>query len=100
MLRRHRLVETFLVRCFLAMPPENVHHEAHRWEHALSDDVVDRLDRWLGTPTADPHGTPIPAASNGTGDAALGHPGGVRSPARVTARCQPRRRARRLPRTR
>ncbi|MEZ4389008.1 MAG: metal-dependent transcriptional regulator [Candidatus Krumholzibacteriia bacterium] len=59
MLRRHRLVETFLVNA-LAMPPEQVHAEAHRWEHALSDDAVDRLDRWLGNPAADPHGTPIP----------------------------------------
>ncbi len=59
MLRRHRLVETFLVNA-LAMPPEKVHQEAHRWEHALSDDAVDRLDRWLGNPAADPHGTPIP----------------------------------------
>lgn len=61
MLRRHRLVETFLVRA-LDMPADQVHAEAHRWEHALSDDAVDRLDRWLGNPAADPHGTPIPDA--------------------------------------
>lgn len=61
MLRRHRLVETFLVQA-LGMPADQVHAEAHRWEHALSDDAVDRLDRWLGHPVADPHGTPIPEA--------------------------------------
>lgn len=63
MLRRHRLVETFLVQA-LGMPADQVHAEAHRWEHALSDDVVDRLDRWLGSPAADPHGTPIPEATS------------------------------------
>lgn len=60
MLRRHRLVETFLVQA-LGMAADQVHAEAHRWEHALSDDAVDRLDRWLGNPAADPHGTPIPS---------------------------------------
>lgn len=61
LLRRHRLVETFLVRA-LGMAPDRVHDEAHRWEHALGDDAVERLDRWLGQPTVDPHGTPIPDA--------------------------------------
>ncbi|MFO7653184.1 MAG: metal-dependent transcriptional regulator [Candidatus Krumholzibacteriia bacterium] len=60
-LRRHRLVETFLVRA-LGMPPERVHAEAHRWEHAIGDDALDRLDAWLGRPDTDPHGTPIPRA--------------------------------------
>ncbi|MBD3221298.1 metal-dependent transcriptional regulator [bacterium] len=70
MLRRHRLVETFLVRA-LGMPADRVHDEAHRWEHALSDDAVDRLDRWLGRPEADPHGTPIPAAPPSRGQRRL-----------------------------
>lgn len=61
-LRRHRLVETFLVRA-LGMAPDRVHDEAHRWEHALSDDAVDRLDLWLGRPETDPHGMPIPDAN-------------------------------------
>jgi len=59
-IRRHRLVETFLVRV-LGLEPKRVHAEAHRWEHVLSDDVVERLDAWLGHPERDPHGTPIPA---------------------------------------
>lgn len=57
--RRHRLVETFLVDV-LGMSPDRVHAEAHRLEHALSDEVIERLDDWLGRPTKDPHGSPIP----------------------------------------
>jgi DtxR family Mn-dependent transcriptional regulator len=57
--RRHRLVETFLVQA-LGIAPDRVHAEAHRWEHVLSDEVVERLDAWLGVPARDPHGTPIP----------------------------------------
>lgn len=60
-IRRHRLVETFLVD-ILRMPPDQVHQEAHRLEHALSDAVIDRLDDWLGRPGHDPHGQPIPQA--------------------------------------
>jgi len=60
-MRRHRLVETFLVDV-LGMSPDRVHEEAHRLEHALSDEVIDRLDDWLGRPDRDPHGSPIPAA--------------------------------------
>lgn len=62
-IRRHRLVETFLVD-ILGMPEHRVHEEAHRLEHALSDDVVDRLDMWLGRPRQDPHGRPIPGPAN------------------------------------
>jgi DtxR family Mn-dependent transcriptional regulator len=58
-LRRHRLVETFLVQV-LGMPADAVHAEAHRLEHALSEEVVDRLDLWLGRPAQDPHGQTIP----------------------------------------
>ena len=58
-IRRHRLVETFLVTV-LGMPADAVHDEAHRLEHALSDEVVERLDAWLGRPQHDPHGQPIP----------------------------------------
>jgi DtxR family Mn-dependent transcriptional regulator len=62
-IRRHRLVETFLVD-ILGMAEHRVHEEAHRLEHALSDDVVDRLDMWLGRPRQDPHGRPIPGPAN------------------------------------
>ena len=66
-IRRHRLVETFLVDT-LGMPTDKVHAEAHRLEHALSDEVVDRLDAWLGRPAHDPHGSPIPGPVNLEGD--------------------------------
>ena len=57
--RRHRLAETFLVET-LGITPDRVHPEAHRWEHALSEEVERRLDAYLGYPTCDPHGAPIP----------------------------------------
>jgi len=63
-IRRHRLVESFLVGT-LGMDPDAVHDEAHRLEHALSDEVVDRLDAWLGHPEHDPHGQPIPRGPGG-----------------------------------
>ena len=59
-LRKHRLVETFLVDV-LKMDWSTVHAEAEHLEHAISDDVLDRLDALLGHPTADPHGDPIPS---------------------------------------
>lgn len=59
-LRRHRLVETFLVNV-LKMDWGAVHAEAEQLEHALSDAVLDRLDALLGHPAADPHGDPIPS---------------------------------------
>jgi DtxR family Mn-dependent transcriptional regulator len=62
MVRRHRLVETFLYTT-LRMPLDRVHSEAERIEHAISDDVSVRLARFLDYPVADPHGHRIP---NGT----------------------------------
>lgn len=59
-LRKHRLVETFLVNV-LKMDWSRVHEEAEQLEHAISDEVLDRLDALLGHPTADPHGDPIPS---------------------------------------
>jgi DtxR family transcriptional regulator, Mn-dependent transcriptional regulator len=59
--RRHRLIEEFLVRT-LAVPWEDVHAEAEVLEHAVSDRVLERIDAFLGRPTHDPHGDPIPAA--------------------------------------
>lgn len=58
-LRKHRLVETFLVTV-LKMDWSAVHTEAEQLEHAISDEVLDRLDAMLGHPAADPHGDPIP----------------------------------------
>jgi DtxR family Mn-dependent transcriptional regulator len=58
-LRKHRLVETFLVQ-ILKMDWAEVHKEAEALEHAISDSVLARIDAMLGHPTADPHGDPIP----------------------------------------
>src|SRR5262245_12943201 len=52
-LRRHRLIETFLVDV-LKMDWTKVHAEAEQLEHAISDEVLDRLDALLGHPTTDP----------------------------------------------
>ena len=60
-LRRHRLVETFLVDT-LGLDWSVVHDEAERLEHAISPMVLDALDRHLGRPAFDPHGDPIPRA--------------------------------------
>ena len=62
-LRRHRLMELFLVQV-LGMSWDEVHEEAERLEHAASDRVIDRIDAMLGQPSTDPHGDPIPD-SNG-----------------------------------
>ena len=61
MLRRHRLIELFLVRT-LGLTWDEVHEEAEHMEHAVSDSLVDRMDAYLGHPEADPHGDPIPQA--------------------------------------
>lgn len=59
-LRRHRLIELFLVR-ILGMNWSEVHDEAEQLEHAVSDRLIDRIDEMLGRPTVDPHGDPIPS---------------------------------------
>jgi len=58
-LRRHRLLELFLVKV-LGFPWELVHQEAERLEHVISDEFEQRLDKLLGYPTVDPQGAPIP----------------------------------------
>jgi DtxR family Mn-dependent transcriptional regulator len=60
MVRRHRLIESFLVRV-LGYGWDQVHDEAESLEHAVSDFMVNRIDEFLGFPTRDPHGDPIPA---------------------------------------
>jgi DtxR family Mn-dependent transcriptional regulator len=60
-LRRHRIIELFLHQT-LKMPWDEVHEEAEHLEHAVSDRLVDRIDAFLGGPTVDPHGDPIPRA--------------------------------------
>ncbi|HEX5068927.1 MAG TPA: metal-dependent transcriptional regulator [Vicinamibacterales bacterium] len=58
-IRRHRLVELFLVKV-LGMSWAEVHDEAERLEHAVSERLIDRIDEMLGRPVVDPHGDPIP----------------------------------------
>lgn len=58
-LRRHRLVELFLVKV-LGLDWSEVHAEAEELEHAISDKVLERIDALLDRPVVDPHGDPIP----------------------------------------
>lgn len=61
MVRRHRLIETFLVQ-ELGYRWDEVHDEAELLEHAVSDTFIERMAAKLGHPVRDPHGDPIPAA--------------------------------------
>src|SRR5437867_8241331 len=60
-IRRHRLVEAFLVQV-MGMSWAEVHEEAELLEHAVTERLIDRIDAMLGRPTQDPHGDPIPDA--------------------------------------
>jgi DtxR family Mn-dependent transcriptional regulator len=59
-LRRHRLVELFLVQV-MGMKWDEVHEDAEQLEHVVSERLIERIDEMLGHPTHDPHGDPIPA---------------------------------------
>jgi DtxR family Mn-dependent transcriptional regulator len=65
MVRRHRLIESFLVRT-LKYRWDEVHDEAEHLEHAVSDLMIDRIDELLEYPRRDPHGDPIPAPDGTT----------------------------------
>jgi DtxR family transcriptional regulator, Mn-dependent transcriptional regulator len=58
-IRRHRVLELFLVQV-LGYTWDRVHEEAERLEHAVTDELIDRMAAALGEPTRDPHGAPIP----------------------------------------
>jgi len=60
-LRRHRLVELFLVQV-CGMSWDEVHDDAEQLEHVVSERLIQRIDEMLGRPTHDPHGDPIPTA--------------------------------------
>jgi len=62
MLRRHRLIETWLVQQF-GYSWDEVHDEAEVLEHALSDRLLEAIDEQLGRPVRDPHGDPIPSSA-------------------------------------
>lgn len=70
--RRHRLLETYLVEHF-GYAWDEVHDEAEVLEHAVSDRLLGRIDEELGFPDHDPHGDPIPRA-----DGTITHPSGRR----------------------
>jgi DtxR family Mn-dependent transcriptional regulator len=72
MVRRHRLLETFLVNV-LGYGWDEVHDEAEILEHAVSATMITRIDELLGHPVRDPHGDPIPSP-----DGQLRRPQGVR----------------------
>ncbi|MGO4785005.1 metal-dependent transcriptional regulator [Cryobacterium sp. W22_MBD10_FK3] len=82
--RRHRLIETWLVR-ELGYSWDEVHDEAEVLEHAISDRLLEAINAHLGQPATDPHGDPIPAADGSTArvpavllaDAPPGHAGTV-----------------------
>jgi DtxR family Mn-dependent transcriptional regulator len=77
-LRRHRLIELFLVKT-LKLTWDEVHEEAEHMEHAVSDWLIDRIDAELGYPETDPHGDPIPRRDGSIED----------SVSRSLADCQP-----------
>ena len=62
-LRKHRLAERLLVDV-IGLPWHLVHDEAGRWEHVMSDEVMNRLVQILGDPATCPHGNPIPGSAN------------------------------------
>ncbi len=65
--RRHRLAERLLVDV-IGLEWEKVHREAGRWEHAISDDVEEKLIALLGDPATCPHGNPIPGSAHAAPD--------------------------------
>jgi DtxR family Mn-dependent transcriptional regulator len=61
-IRHHRLLELYLAET-LGVHVDDVHDEADRLEHAISEELEARIDKALGFPTHDPHGDPIPDAN-------------------------------------
>jgi DtxR family Mn-dependent transcriptional regulator len=61
-IRHHRLLELYLAET-LGLDVADVHDEADRLEHVISEELEARIDRALGFPTHDPHGDPIPDAN-------------------------------------
>jgi DtxR family transcriptional regulator, Mn-dependent transcriptional regulator len=59
LIRKHRIWEVFLLK-YLNYPWDKIHHEAELLEHASSDELISRLEDFLGFPKYDPHGYPIP----------------------------------------
>lgn len=76
--RRHRIIETYLVQA-LGLSWDQVHVEADRLEHAVSDLVLDRMDAVVGHPRSDPHGDPIPDKDGRV----------ARTESKLLSRCEP-----------
>jgi len=80
LVRRHRLIEAFLLE-HLGYPWQGVHAEAERLEHAVSDELAERLAELLGHPKHSPYGDPIPGPDSALmseetvplGEVAVGH---------------------------
>ncbi|CAN5180646.1 metal-dependent transcriptional regulator [soil metagenome] len=66
-MRKHRLAECLLTDV-IGLEWEQVHVEACRWEHVISDDVESRIAALLGNPVTCPHGNPIPGTPSAEGD--------------------------------
>ena len=62
LIRAHRLWETYLVNQ-IGLTPEQIHDDAEKYEHLLTDEILAEVDRELGFPAVDPHGSPIPKRS-------------------------------------
>ncbi len=60
LVRAHRLWETYLADK-VGLTAEQIHEDAEKYEHLLTDEILDEVDKTLGYPTTDPHGSPIPA---------------------------------------
>ncbi len=83
--RRHRILETFLVRA-LGLDWSDVHEDAEVLEHHVSERVLDALDRFMKHPTEDPHGHPIPDARGRLARRALAPIGELPAGARAVVR--------------
>jgi len=59
LVRAHRLWETYLVNA-MGLSAEQIHEDAEKYEHLLTDAMLDEVDAKLGFPKEDPHGSPIP----------------------------------------
>lgn len=84
-LRHHRLIELFLNEA-LGIPWDEVHAEAHKLEHVLSDRLEDHIAEYLGHPTEDPHGDPIPTKAGRIAESAQQSLGDLAPGARATIR--------------
>ena len=84
-LRRHRILETYLCER-LGFSWDDVHDEAERLEHAASDHLIEQMATALGSPSHDPHGSPIPTPSGDIDDTVLSTLADARPGARLVIR--------------